>query len=306
MLSKIAENTTMVKRLTLVMLLGLLIVFTQCSNDDGGEGSSPSPTSPTSSSPPVGPDDPPPAPPANTPKEVDAIPTSTPAGKKLKDLLKKMVEGTDSTSPQGQVDLLNRAISTGDEGVALAFIEKAKEKKLDLDTETAGGTTPLQMAAHKGSVNIIRALAKAGVDVNKAHANGKTPVDLALEAENLSAIEALANAGADVNRANKDGKPPLHLAAEKNAKGAIEALAKAGADVNKANDIGMTPLHVAAQNDSAEAVTALLEKGADAALKTNIRGIYPVTWGGETPYQLAKDKKSQKAIKAFEAQSVNS
>ncbi|MEL7063337.1 MAG: ankyrin repeat domain-containing protein, partial [Bacteroidota bacterium] len=241
------------------------------------------------------------------------------AGEKLKNLLKSIKDETDNTSLKDKIVLLNGAISTAkEEGIVLCFIQEAKDRGWNLDTQTPKGTTPLRVAISRNSSNtikalaaagvslenkedtleemtpmgfaieredfpLIKALAEAGADVNKAGRRRKTAMDLALQDENLRTVEVLVQAGAYINKVGPNGKTPMSLAANKDDEPLIRTLVSRGVQVDQADHIGMTPLHFAAQANSARAVTVLLELGADPALKTRVRfgfigGGLPINW----------------------------
>lgn len=55
-------------------------------------------------------------------------------------------------------------------------------------------------------------------------------------------IRALIKAGADVNKAGDNGRMPLFIATGKGHEAVVRALIEAGAAINKASDDGATPL----------------------------------------------------------------
>ncbi len=147
-------------------------------------------------------------------------------------------------------------------------------------------------AVKTGSVDEVKALIKAGVNVNKK-SNGKTALHLAARYnKNPEVITALIKAGAKVNANFKiitfterhsfdygtsfrenyllDYGTALHLAAKYNKNSeVIIALLKAGVKVNAKADDGKTALHYAAEyNKNPKVITALLKAGADVNAKT--------------------------------------
>jgi cytohesin len=75
-------------------------------------------------------------------------------------------------------------------------------------------------------------------------------------------VRALIKAGTDVNKANIDGWTPLFIVAQKGHEAVVRTLIELGADVNKATDNGVTPLFFAAQNGH----TAIVQILRDAVL----------------------------------------
>ena len=95
------------------------------------------------------------------------------------------------------------------------------------------------------------------------------PIHDAAEAGQVERIKALIKAGANVNVSEKGsglGLTPLHLAALYDRTGAIKTLIDAGADANAtaSTNVGATPLLFAAGNVDATAVKLLLKAGAEA------------------------------------------
>ena len=101
-------------------------------------------------------------------------------------------------------------------------------------------------------------------------------------------VEILLKNGANPNVWDDMGTAPLHGAARQNRAEIIEMLINAKADVNiKHKSSEETPLHYAASYNSLEAANVLLKNGADKTAKTG---------SGQTPYDVAKEKKSDKVI----------
>jgi ankyrin repeat protein len=119
------------------------------------------------------------------------------------------------------------------------------------------GRTALWLAAKERHAHVVRALLKAGADVNKADKDGYAPLSMA---EIAPIATMLIKHGADVNAANKRGETALWLAAWFNRAGVVEVLLQAGADVNKADEQGNTPLSTA---EIAPIATMLIKHGAD-------------------------------------------
>lgn len=95
--------------------------------------------------------------------------------------------------------------------------------------------------------------------------HGFTPLLLAVERQNPSLVKALIRAGANVNECDTAGYSPLHWAvyASLHIEG-IEALVEAGADMNKCTENTVPPvLHVAVDECQITMVNFLLAKGVD-------------------------------------------
>jgi ankyrin repeat protein len=86
---------------------------------------------------------------------------------------------------------------------------------------------------------------------------------------NTEVVRALIKAGADVNAKDNDGFTPLIWGAAKNGKGAeiVAVLIQAGADIHAKDNNGSTPLMWAAGCKNTEAVNTLIQAGADVNVK---------------------------------------
>jgi len=133
------------------------------------------------------------------------------------------------------------------------------------------GRTPLiYAAASNPDPEVVRALIKAGADVNARTEEGRsaeggfTPLITASIRSDPKIIRILIDAGADVNARNRPGWTPLLLAAasiDSNPE-VIRALIDAGADLNVVSMEGNSALMLAAERTSnPEVIAALLDLG---------------------------------------------
>ena len=109
----------------------------------------------------------------------------------------------------------------------------------------------------------MRALLKAGRDVNAAEADGTTALHWASYRDDLESADLLIRAGAKVNAANDLGATPLWAASLNGSAAMVRRLLQAGANPNLALLTGETPLMIAARSGNADVVEQLLAKGAD-------------------------------------------
>ena len=100
----------------------------------------------------------------------------------------------------------------------------------------------LHIATESGHEAVVRALIKAGADVNKATDIGETRLYIAAANGNKTVVRALLELGVKVNKAKNGRMTPLFIAAQFGHEAVVRTLIKADADVNKAGDIGATPL----------------------------------------------------------------
>ena len=143
----------------------------------------------------------------------------------------------------------------------------------DVNARNGEGETALMLALNwtaETNLPVIQALLAAGADVNVHMQDGWTVLMAASMDSRENVIQALLSAGADPKAQRADGDTALMLAAENNRHGeTIRALLAAGSEVNARNGEGKTALMRAAAYNSLDVVRMLLEAGADKSLKDN-------------------------------------
>jgi hypothetical protein len=115
------------------------------------------------------------------------------------------------------------------------------------------------------SINKLKILIKAGLDVNHIDSCGWSPLCLALKKENLGVAKLLLKAGAnrDQTSINLMNELLCKVILESPSRSEIIELIDMGADVNYFNQDGLTPLHLALQKGSIARVKLLLKHGAN-------------------------------------------
>jgi len=128
-------------------------------------------------------------------------------------------------------------------------------------------------AAKSGDAAAVKALLKAGVDVNAAQGDGMTALHWAATNGDVAMTQMLLSAGANVRATTRlGGLTPLHLATQSGQAQVAASLLAAGAEPNLATATGATPLMLAARSGNAETVTRLVEVGADINAKEKTYG----------------------------------
>jgi len=128
-------------------------------------------------------------------------------------------------------------------------------------------------AARAGDAAAVKALLKAGVDVNAAQGDGMTALHWAATNGDVAMTQMLLSAGANVRATTRlGGLTPLHLATQAGQAQVAASLLAAGAEPNLATATGATPLMLAARSGNAETVTRLVEVGADINAKEKTYG----------------------------------
>jgi hypothetical protein len=249
-------------------------------------------------------------------EEVEELRTSTEAGwlseQDAERLQAKMVRLCEETLARAQ-RMLQRARATRDkaellkvglEAVRMAdndtlcaiAVHAAAQEGVDMNTrpEAAAGEEPkeswLRVAAEEGFVETVRALVKAGAEVNHVSNTGNTALDGAAFTGKVDAIQALLQAGAEVNHVNNYGITALGQAAYNGHVDVMRALLAAGAEVDHASNNGWTPLWGAARNGKVEVLRALLLAGADINRAAN---------NGRTPLAIAREGNHEAAVQVL-------
>ena len=110
-------------------------------------------------------------------------------------------------------------------------------------------------------------LIEAGADVNVPCAEEISPLYVATHSRSYDLLKALINAGADINASSRHVPPPLMSAADSPfnvAEQMVNLLIQAGANVNMTSNIGSTALMNAAwRATSPNVISALINAGAD-------------------------------------------
>jgi uncharacterized protein len=170
----------------------------------------------------------------------------------------------------GKKDVVNALLESGVEldifeAAAIGRTERLRElisKNPSLvNIYSHDGFTPLGFAAFFGRPEVVKALLKAGADVNAAsHESMKvTPLASAAASKQTELARLLIEHGANVNARAASGHIPLHEASANGNVELVKLLIENGADVNAKTDDGKTPLDFAIEYKQPE-VIQLLEK----------------------------------------------
>ena len=142
------------------------------------------------------------------------------------------------------------------------------------------GVTPLHFFAGAGSVEGIKNLVFAGVNVNVTCKEGLTPLHWAVEgggveADRLLIARLLISVGANVNSMDKQGITPLHRAVMEGHVEFVRLLLSEKANVNARTRYGHTPLHYAAIEGDIRIARLLVSAGASVNV-TERKGVTPL------------------------------
>uniref|UniRef100_M3ZT44 Ankyrin repeat domain 6b n=1 Tax=Xiphophorus maculatus TaxID=8083 RepID=M3ZT44_XIPMA len=126
---------------------------------------------------------------------------------------------------------------------------------------TKYGRSPLHLAAHKGHLEVVRILLKAGCDLDIQDDGEQTALHRAAVVGNTDIISALIQEGCALERQDKDGNTALHEVSWHGFSQCVKLLVKAGANVHGKNKAGNTALHLACQNGHTQSSKVLLLGG---------------------------------------------
>jgi ankyrin repeat protein len=193
---------------------------------------------------------------------------------KLPPSLKKTSIKTDF--PDNKIPSLKGLIVASKNG-DLRAVRAIIKAGFNVNQENEYGEVALKYASQNGHTKIVKALVKAGANVNARDKNGATSLHIASEKGYLETVEALIEKGADVKQKNEYEEIALKYASQNGHIEVVKALIKAGANVNANNKNRATSLHVAAENGHLEIVKVLIEAGANIK-KQNRQGRDALSW----------------------------
>jgi len=185
------------------------------------------------------------------------------------------------TAPSAQqiarYDGLHLAAHEGD----VATITRLIAEGADVDARDGSGRTPAHVAAFASSDDALRALAKAGVDMNALEYQAYDVLTIAAVANNKDMVQLAIDLGnrADLTTSRYEGTA-LIAAAHLGHHEVVRRLIKGGAPLDHVNNLNWTALIEAVVlgdggPDHIETVRALIDAGADQAI-TDREGVSPL------------------------------
>ncbi|KAK7907518.1 hypothetical protein WMY93_016130 [Mugilogobius chulae] len=163
-------------------------------------------------------------------------------------------------SPQNEVHALSERLLVASHKGQLQNVVQLINKGAEVAV-TRFGRSPLHLAAHKGHIEIVHVLLRAGCDLNIQDDGGQTALHRAAVHGNTAVISALLQEGCALDRQDKDGNTALHEVSWHGFSQSVKLLVKAGANVHAKNKAGNTALHLACQNGHTQSTKVLLLGG---------------------------------------------
>lgn len=128
----------------------------------------------------------------------------------------------------------------------------------DLDVGN-GGLTPLQLAAVEGRFDVFEVLKARGASLESIDAFGFTTIHRAVQANSVDVVRSLLNAGVNVDtRGGVRNETPLHRAARQGMIECISYLLEQGADIEARDAVGENAIQIAEAAGKEDARRALL------------------------------------------------
>jgi ankyrin repeat protein len=177
-----------------------------------------------------------------------------------------------------EVDQLFSAVERADVGEVSRLLEEGPHLMEVKRSSWLGRQTPLQIAAARRCVGVLRLLVEKGADVNICDTDGDTQLHVAARMGHGDVVSILLSGDVDIVKKGKGGSTALVMASEAGHTGVVwqllqhmagNGLEEMSADVNACNGDGRTALHCAAQKGHEEVVSALLSCGADSSKRTS-------------------------------------
>lgn len=130
------------------------------------------------------------------------------------------------------------------------------------------GVSALMQAAHFGHARVVETLLRASKSLlEEANFNQTTPLMRAAQEGHINVVKVLLKSGAQVNRRNQSRLTPLMLAAQRGHNAVVSMLIDAGAEVNAVTAQNSTALMLATKRNHDEVVRTLVEAGCEMWVK---------------------------------------
>jgi ankyrin repeat protein len=145
----------------------------------------------------------------------------------------------------------------------LAGSTEIQDRRLNVQDLNEQGFSPLHYAAMRGDCLAAVKLLGSGADVNVEQGTYRgTPLQYAAARGHVDVVKLLVQYDAKVDAVDTHGRTPLMWAAQHGHYDVVAALLDAGANVKLATDTGWTALHYAVQANDLKSALLLAQRGA--------------------------------------------
>ena len=149
-----------------------------------------------------------------------------------------------------------------------------------IDIEDENGIIPLQRAALRGNLEVVKVLLDNGANKNHYSAQGTSVLQFSLACRDWEAGDKIANLlikyGCDLSSRDLRKPPPIHWAVAYRHRNQVKLLLKHGADINSRDASQRIPLHVAMDGLlNLTVIRILLDSGADVNARDE-KGLTPL------------------------------
>ncbi|KAF3860112.1 hypothetical protein F7725_000367 [Dissostichus mawsoni] len=134
--------------------------------------------------------------------------------------------------------------------------------KVDIKNQ---GKTALQVAAHQGHMEVVKALLQANSSIEVKDEDGDTALHYTAFGNQADITRLLLSKGANVNLLNNSMCTALHIAVNKGFTDVVRVLTEHSADVNLQDSYGDTPLHDAIAKDFRNIIEILVFRTIEAS-----------------------------------------
>uniref|UniRef100_A0ABD2XK81 Uncharacterized protein n=1 Tax=Trichogramma kaykai TaxID=54128 RepID=A0ABD2XK81_9HYME len=146
---------------------------------------------------------------------------------------------------------------SSEEWVNLLDLIFRNRQTLQVDARDKKGRTPLQLALHRGNVEVAKWLLRGGADFNLADTDGFTPLHTIIRLGHSDEwtrlflrIKDNQHQTLQVDALDKEGNTALHLALRERRKRLAVSLLRRGANPNSVSGDGSTALHIMCQKNN--------------------------------------------------------
>jgi ankyrin repeat protein len=174
-------------------------------------------------------------------------------------------------------DDIHEAVQAND----LSKLKKILEiRRVNLNSETSSGQTPLMLACRQGNLEICKTLIDAGADINYLDREKHPAIHYAVVEDNSGIVEYLIKNGAAINYRDGIGYNLTTYASIKGALQSLKLLHDSGDNLNNLDILGRSLLHHASYNNQEKIVKFLIENHCNVNSRAQFN-VTPLHWAVE-------------------------